>query len=143
MALGLLYLQAGQHAAAFEQLGTAMAFEPNNTKAVLAAGSVAQASQDWDAALSKYKTASVVTPESPQLWNNIGMCFFGKKKFVAAIACLKRANYLAPFDWKILYNLGEFVSYLTHKRKKKVYLNLTTLHKRRVLIKSTEFLVNP
>lgn len=34
------------------------------------------------------------------------MCFFGKKKFVAAIACLKRANYLAPFDWKILYNLG-------------------------------------
>ena len=76
------------------------------TQAVLAAGSVAQASQDWDAALSKYKTASVVTPESPQLWNNIGMCFFGKKKFVAAIACLKRANYLAPFDWKILYNLG-------------------------------------
>ena len=34
------------------------------------------------------------------------MCFFGKKKFVAAISCLKRANYLAPFDWKILYNLG-------------------------------------
>ena len=116
MALGLLYLQAGQHAAAFEQLGTAMAFEPNNTKAVLAAGSVAQASQDWDAALSKYKTASVVTPESPQLWNNIGMCFFGKKKFVAAIACLKRANYLAPFDWKILYNLGEFMSYLPHHK---------------------------
>lgn len=23
-----------------------------------------------------------------------------------AISCLKRANYLAPFDWKILYNLG-------------------------------------
>ena len=30
----------------------------------------------------------------------------GKKKFVAAISCLKRANYLSPFDWKILYNLG-------------------------------------
>ncbi len=38
----------------------------------------------------------------------LGMCFFGKKKFVASISCLKRANYLAPFDWKILYNLGEF-----------------------------------
>ena len=25
---------------------------------------------------------------------------------VQAISCLKRANYLAPFDWKILYNLG-------------------------------------
>ena len=45
-------------------------------------------------------------PESPQLWNNIGMCFFGKKKHVAAVSCLKRAGYLAPFDWKILYNLG-------------------------------------
>ena len=47
-------------------------------------------------------------PESPQLWNNIGMCFFGKKKHVAAVSCLKRASYLAPFDWKILYNLGWF-----------------------------------
>ena len=35
------------------------------------------------------------------------MCFFGKKKYVASISCLKRANYLAPFDWKILYNLGK------------------------------------
>lgn len=26
--------------------------------------------------------------------------------FFQAISCLKRANYLAPFDWKILYNLG-------------------------------------
>jgi len=26
--------------------------------------------------------------------------------FLKAISCLKRANYLAPFDWKILYNLG-------------------------------------
>ena len=31
-------------------------------------------------------------PESPQLWNNIGMCFFGKKKHVAAVSCLKRAR---------------------------------------------------
>ena len=26
--------------------------------------------------------------------------------YVQAISCLKRANYLCPFDWKILYNLG-------------------------------------
>ena len=38
---------------------------------------------DHDVALSKYRIAAVNTPESPQLWNNIGMCFFGKKKFVA------------------------------------------------------------
>ena len=34
------------------------------------------------------------------------MCFFGKGKHVAAAACLKKANYLAPFEWIISYNLG-------------------------------------
>nr|KAF6483249.1 Bardet-Biedl syndrome 4 [Rousettus aegyptiacus] len=61
---------------------------------------------DFDVALTKYRVVACAVPESPPLWNNIGMCFFGKKKYVAAISCLKRASYLAPFDWKILYNLG-------------------------------------
>jgi Bardet-Biedl syndrome 4 protein len=34
------------------------------------------------------------------------MCFFGKGKYVAAVSCLKRAVYLAPFEWIISYNLG-------------------------------------
>lgn len=33
------------------------------------------------------------------------LCFFCL--FLSqAISCLKRANYLSPFDWKVLYNLG-------------------------------------
>ena len=32
-----------------------------------------------DVALIKYRIAAVQTPNSPQLWNNIGMCFFGKQ----------------------------------------------------------------
>ena len=35
------------------------------------------------------------------------MCFFGKQRYVAAIACLKRALYLDPFEWIISYNLGQ------------------------------------
>lgn len=101
-----LILAPGNHQAAFECLGTALAFEPKNSRAILAAGSMMQTHQDFDVALSKYKVAAQAIPESPPLWNNIGMCFFGKSKFVAAICCLKRAAYLAPFDWKILYNLG-------------------------------------
>ena len=38
-----------------------------------------------DVALVKYRVAAVQTPNSAQLWNNIGMCFFGKQRFVAAI----------------------------------------------------------
>ena len=34
------------------------------------------------------------------------MCFFGKQKYVAAIACLKRALYLDPFQWIAAFNLG-------------------------------------
>ncbi|CAM9198206.1 unnamed protein product, partial [Ectocarpus fasciculatus] len=48
----------------------------------------------------------VQTPNSAQLWNNIGMCFFGKGKYIAAVACLKRALYLDPFEWIVAYNLG-------------------------------------
>ncbi|XP_055674713.1 Bardet-Biedl syndrome 4 protein isoform X2 [Falco peregrinus] len=104
--LGLLYLQLGDYQKAFEHLGNALTYDPGNYKATLAAGSMMQAHGDFDVALSKYRVVASTVPESPPLWNNIGMCFFGKKKYVAAISCLKRANYLAPFDWKILYNLG-------------------------------------
>lgn len=38
---------------------------------------------DFDVALTKYRVAACAVPESPPLWNNIGMCFFGKKKYVA------------------------------------------------------------
>ena len=41
-----------------------------------------------------------------QVWNNIGLCFFGKERYIAAIACLKRALYLGPFEWIVCYNLG-------------------------------------
>ncbi|XP_069382267.1 Bardet-Biedl syndrome 4 protein isoform X3 [Paralichthys olivaceus] len=104
--LGLLFLQLGKYQRAFEHLGNALTFDPNNYKAILAAGSMMQTHGDFDVAMNKYRVAACAVPESPPLWNNIGMCFFGKKKYVAAISCLKRAHYLSPFDWKVLYNLG-------------------------------------
>ena len=77
-----------------------------NPKTISAAGSIIQDHNDMDVALVKYRVAAVATPNSAQLWNNIGMCFFGKERLVAAIACLKHALYLDPFEWIISYNLG-------------------------------------
>ncbi len=54
----------------------------------------------------KYRVAAVYNPDSSELWNNIGMCFFGKQKYVAAIACLKKSLYLDPFQWIAAFNLG-------------------------------------
>jgi hypothetical protein len=31
---------------------------------------------------------------------------FGVQRYIAAIACLKRALYLGPFEWVVAYNLG-------------------------------------
>ncbi|KFP72470.1 Bardet-Biedl syndrome 4 protein, partial [Acanthisitta chloris] len=121
-ALGLLYLQTGDYQKAFEHLGNALTYDPGNYKATLAAGSMMQTHGDFDVALSKYKVVASSVPESPPLWNNIGMCFFGKKKYVAAISCLKRANYLAPFDWKILYNLG-----LVHLTMQQIVVKMDSL----------------
>lgn len=51
----------------------------------MAACSIIQDNNDMDVALIKYRVAAVHTPNSSQMWNNIGMCFFGKKKFVAVL----------------------------------------------------------
>lgn len=70
---------------AFEALGRALGFDPSHAGAILAAGSMMQQHGDYDVALTKYRVAAQQWPDNPQLWNNIGMCFYGKKKFVAVI----------------------------------------------------------
>jgi len=104
--VGLLYLRIEENFKAFDYLGNSLTYDPRNPKTILAAGSVIQDHGDMDVALVKYRVAAVKTPNSAQLWNNIGMCFFGKQKYVAAIACLKRSLYLDPFQWITAHNLG-------------------------------------
>eukprot|EP00899_Mesostigma_viride_P005871 jgi/Mesvir1/15285/Mv06500-RA.1 len=104
--IGLLYLRLGENYQAFDFLGNSLTHDPKNPKTILAAGSIIQDHSDMDVALIKYRVAAVQTPNSAQLWNNIGMCFFGKQRYIASIACLKKALYLDPFEWIISYNLG-------------------------------------
>ena len=37
-----------------------------------------QDKSDYDGALIKYRINAISNSNSAQLWNNIGMCFFGK-----------------------------------------------------------------
>ncbi|XP_043582982.1 Bardet-Biedl syndrome 4 protein homolog isoform X1 [Bombus pyrosoma] len=104
--LGLLYLKIGDVQRAFQQFGTAIAHSPNCTRAILPIAFIIQNHQEYDVALSKYKLAAQSIPESYALWNNVGMCFYGKQKFVAAISCLKRAHYLNSMAFLPAYNLG-------------------------------------
>ena len=104
--IGLLYIRAGENFQAFQFLGNSLTHDPENPKTILATGSIIQDKSDHDAALLKYRIAAVDNPDSAELWNNIGMWFFGKQKYVAAVACLKRALYLDPFQWIAAFNLG-------------------------------------
>jgi len=88
----------------------------------MAACQVIQKHGDADVALSKYRIVYGRKPECAQVWNNIGMCFFSKKKFVAAVSCLKRANYLAPFEFYVLYNLGLVHLYLQQNASAAIFL---------------------
>mmetsp|Transcript_54708 Transcript_54708/g.150747 ORF Transcript_54708/g.150747 Transcript_54708/m.150747 type:complete len:413 (-) Transcript_54708:406-1644(-) len=88
--VGLVWLRLQENPKAFEQLGNSLTHDPRNAKTILAAGSIIQDNQEMDTALIKYRVAAVQTPNSAQLWNNIGMCFFGKgvRKVVTHVACV-------------------------------------------------------
>jgi len=73
-----------------------------NSQAILAAGSMMQTHGDFDVAMNKYRVAACAVPESPPLWNNIGMCFFGKKKYVAV-------SNTVPFSVGIQFNSIQFI----------------------------------
>ncbi|XP_020290164.1 Bardet-Biedl syndrome 4 protein isoform X2 [Pseudomyrmex gracilis] len=104
--LGLLYLRIGDAQRAFQQFGAALAHSPNCVKALLPMAYIMQNHREHDVALSKYKVAAQTIPESSALWNNIGMCLYGKQKYVAAISSLKRAHYLSPMSCVPSCNLG-------------------------------------
>ena len=101
--LGLIYPRLGEN----DKVSTSgnCPHDPKNPKTILAAGrsskccsaacrsppmpsraarARAQDHSDMDVALVKHRVAAVQTPNSAQLWNNIGMCFFGKQRCVAS-----------------------------------------------------------
>ncbi|CAG9820960.1 unnamed protein product [Phaedon cochleariae] len=81
---GILHLKEGQSQQAFERLSSALALEPAFPKALLGIGYITQKHREFDVALTKYKTAIHYQPDSVALWNNIGMCFYAKQKYVAS-----------------------------------------------------------
>lgn len=42
-----------------------------------------QSRNDVDGALNKYKLIDVDSQKSAEIWNNVGLCFYKKKKFIA------------------------------------------------------------
>ena len=103
-AMGLLYLRLGEPAKAFNYLERALARNPANPKVILAVGSIIQDRNEMDKALLKYRIAAVKTPNSAQLWNNIG-----SYKATLSDVCFTMPAQLPMFICKFL-NLTLFFS---------------------------------
>ncbi|XP_046398429.1 Bardet-Biedl syndrome 4 protein homolog isoform X2 [Ischnura elegans] len=89
-----------------DKLNTALSHHPQSFPLLLATGAMTQDQRQLEIALAKYHAAVKINPFSVALWNNIGLCFLGKKKYLAAIGCLKRAAYLNPLSVEVAHNLG-------------------------------------
>lgn len=104
--IGMLYLKQSQVDNAYFYLKETLKYYPNHTNALLALGSINQDKGDLEGALTNYRLSSKVSCNYSLLWNNLGLCFLSKKKYITAIACLKKALYLDPLQWIINFNLG-------------------------------------
>jgi Bardet-Biedl syndrome 4 protein len=79
LSLGLLLARARQGNEALEKLS----LESKSGAALLATGCILQERNDLNGAMSRYKIAATLMPESAALWNNVGLCFLKKQKYVA------------------------------------------------------------
>jgi Bardet-Biedl syndrome 4 protein len=113
-AIGAIHLKLGNSSEAFDTFGNAIIHDSTFSNALLGIASIYQDKGEYEQALIKYKLASFSNPNSPLVWNNLGLCFSARGKNIAAVTCLKKANYLDPFEWIVSYNLG--LLYLQQKQ---------------------------
>lgn len=125
--LGLLYIKIGNSSKAFNYIGKCLTLNSSNPIAIMAAASIMQEHGDFNVALNKYRIAISKLPHSAYLWSNIGMCFFAEQKNIyAAVACLQKSVFLAPFEWRILYNIGIVFLHLRQYASAFHYLSAAT-----------------
>ncbi|OQV17714.1 putative Bardet-Biedl syndrome 4 protein-like protein [Hypsibius exemplaris] len=124
-------LSMGQHdfSRGFGNLAQAVSGTKTQDESVLlAVGSVMQRKVDIDGALKKYE-AILQDPSaaSPAVLNNVGLCYLAKPRkssvpkkdnakgsadeeysqhILYAVGCLKKAQQMAPLNWRISCNLG-------------------------------------
>lgn len=112
--IGALHLKMGNTEDAYNFFTKAMNNDSSFSNALMGVASIHQEKFEYERALISYKLASMSNPNSPLVWNNLGLCFFARQKFIAAVTCLKKAVYLDPFEWIIAFNLG--LVYLQQKQ---------------------------
>jgi Bardet-Biedl syndrome 4 protein len=79
---------------------------PNDWQSFLYMAAIEQENQRGDRALIYYRRAFQGLPNSPALWNNVGLCIQVRSRREAVVACYQKASFLAPFESAPLINMG-------------------------------------
>lgn len=124
--IGMIYLKEGQLDNAYKYFSEALKIDPYHSNSLLALGSMNQDRGELELALGKYKMSSRSSSNSPLVWNNLGLCFFTKKKYITAVACLKKASYLDPLQWIVNFNLGLVYLYTGQYTSAYIHMNTVT-----------------
>ncbi|XP_034477098.1 Bardet-Biedl syndrome 4 protein homolog isoform X2 [Drosophila innubila] len=105
--ISVLYLKINETQKAYDRLAEVVNIERKCTpKGLLALGAILQSRNDVDGALGKYSQIADGEPEIAELWNNIGLCFFKKQKFIVAVSSLRKSVWISPLNYNALYNLS-------------------------------------
>ncbi|KAF5841559.1 Bardet-Biedl syndrome protein 4 [Dunaliella salina] len=105
--LGILFLRANETELAFSHLSNSLSHDPKNPRTILAVGSIIQVGKQSCMCSPVFGGLLLAGGQQWQVATS-GKCLFAPclQRCIAAIACLKKALYLGPFDWIVAYNLG-------------------------------------
>ena len=122
--LGSIYLKVKDHDKAIETFKKALEVDKKYSKSLMGLATTTQINGNFDEAYELLSMGYSSNNNSAYLWNNLGMWFFAKEKKIFAATCLKRALYLAPFEWFISFNLG--LVYLKNEQYVTAFVHMNT-----------------
>jgi Bardet-Biedl syndrome 4 protein len=122
--LGSLYLKAKDYEKAIDYFNKVLEVDKKYSKSLLGLAAINQLNGKFEEAYELLSMGYSSNNNSAYLWNNLGMWFFAKEKKIFAATCLKRALYLAPFEWFISFNLG--LVYLKNEQYVTAFVHMNT-----------------
>lgn len=122
--LGSLYSKKKEQDKAIDYFSKALDVEKKYSKSLMGLSSINQNSGKFEESYELMAVGFHSNNNSAYLWNNLGMWYFAKEKKIFAATCLKRALFLAPFEWIISFNLG--LIYLKSEQYVTAFVHMNT-----------------
>ena len=122
--LGNLFLKKKDQETALKYFDECVNLEKKYSKSLIGLDYIYQNQGEYDESFQALTIGYATNPNSAYIWNNLGIWFLAKDKKIFSSTCLKRALYLAPFEWIISFNLG--LAYLKNEQYVTAFVHMNT-----------------